>query len=141
MILIFVIHFIILVIWEVYAQDDLPVAKPECDWQCGDVPIPFSFGMKSLKCYEGKWFEIECRNIPTYTNHIHTPYLKSIRLEVTSIYVEVSLVNINHPIYPSNCGTKDSPPVNQSLKGSPFVYSQEYNKFVAAGCNIMAFLK
>ncbi|KAK7332480.1 hypothetical protein VNO80_29232 [Phaseolus coccineus] len=104
MIMKFVIHFIILVIWEVSAQDDLPLVKPDCDWQCGDVPIPFPFGMKSSEFYAGKWFEIECRNTSTYTNHnhnhIHTPYLKSIGLEVTSIYVERGLVNINHLIYP-----------------------------------------
>ncbi|ESW19585.1 hypothetical protein PHAVU_006G137500 [Phaseolus vulgaris] len=136
-----VIHFIILVIWEVSAQGELPVAKPGCDSRCGDVPIPFPFGMKSSECYAEKWFEIECRNASTYTHYSHTPYLKSIGLEVTSIYVEAGTVTIKHPIYRSNCGSKDSPPVNQSLEGSPFVYSQERNKFVAAGCNSIAILK
>ena len=141
MILKLVFHFIILVIWEVSAQLELPVAKPGCDWQCGDVIIPFPFGMKSSKCYAGKWFEIECRNTSTYTHSSHTPYLKSIGLEVTGIYLEAGTVTIKHPIYRSNCGSKDSPPVNQSLEGSPFVYSQERNKFVAAGCNSIAILK
>ncbi|KAL9320712.1 hypothetical protein ACSQ67_012551 [Phaseolus vulgaris] len=139
MILKLVIHFIILVIWEVSAQGELPLAKPGCDSQCGDVTIPFPFGMKSLECYAEKWFEIECRNTSTYTHY--TPYLKLIGLEVVDIYLEAGLVTINHPIYRSNCGSKDSPPVNQSLEGSPFVYSQEHNIFVAAGCNSVAILK
>jgi len=133
-----------LVTWSVHvqisAQDDPPVAKPGCDWLCGDVSIPFPFGMNSSKCYAGKWFEIECRNPSTNSNYNHTPYLKSIGVEVTSIEVEGGTVTIQHPIYRTNCGTKDSPPVNQSLEGSPFAYSQKYNKFVAAGCNIIAFL-
>jgi len=145
MILKFEIHFIILILWalhlQVSAQDDLPVAKPGCDWLCGDVSIPFPFGMNSSECYAGKWFEIECRNTSAYSNYSHTAYLKSIGVEVTSIDVKEGTVTIKHPIYRSNCGIKDSPPVNQSLEGSPFVCSQKHNKFVAAGCSIIAFLQ
>ncbi|XP_068496243.1 wall-associated receptor kinase-like 2 isoform X1 [Phaseolus vulgaris] len=140
MILKFLIHFIILAIWKVSAQVGLSVGKPGCDWRCGNVPIPFPFGMKSFECYAGKWFEIECRN-STYTNYTHTPYLKSIGVEVISINLQLGTVNIKNPIYRSNCGSKDSPPVNKSLEGSPFVYSQKYNKFMAAGCNIIAILQ
>jgi len=142
MILKLVLHFIVLVIWsvgvEVSAQDHPSVAKPGCDSRCGDLQIPFPFGMKSSECYAEKWFEIECRNSATYHQ---TPYLKSIGVEVTSIDVGRGTVTINHPIYRSNCGTKHSPPVNYSLKGSPFVYSQKYNKFVATGCNIIGYLE
>ncbi|ESW19583.1 hypothetical protein PHAVU_006G137300 [Phaseolus vulgaris] len=145
MILKLVIHFIILVMREVSAYPPrigrTRVEKPGCEWQCGDVSIPFPFGMKSSKCYAGKWFEIECRNTSSYNNYSHTPYLKSIGVEVISFDLRRGLVTINHPIYRSNCGSKDSPRVNQSLEGSPFVYSRKYNKFVAAGCNIMAFLQ
>ncbi|KAK7332454.1 hypothetical protein VNO80_29206 [Phaseolus coccineus] len=148
MILKLVIHFIILVIWEVFAQVKLPEGKSGCDWECGGISIPFLFGMKSSECYAGKWFEIECRNSSkTFTDNFvsikstHTPYLKSIGLEVVTISVDEPMVEIKHPIYRSNCGSKDSPPVNLSLEGSPFVYFQKSNKFVAAGYNIMAFLK
>ncbi|XP_027932949.1 wall-associated receptor kinase-like 8 [Vigna unguiculata] len=144
MILKLVLHFIVLAIWSVLvevssSQEDYPsVAKPGCDSRCGDLQIPFPFGMKSSECYAEKWFEIECRNSATYHQ---TPYLKSIGVEVTSIDVGRGTVTIIHPVYRSNCGTKDSPPVNLTLEGSPFVYSQEQNKFVAAGCNIIAFLQ
>ncbi|XP_022642974.1 wall-associated receptor kinase-like 22 [Vigna radiata var. radiata] len=143
MILKLVSHFIILVIWfihvQVSAQDypHAPVAKPGCDSQCGDLQIPFPFGMNASECYLGKWFEIECRNTSTY----QTPYLKSIELQVVSIDVQEGTVTINNPIYRNNCGTKDPTPVNRSLEGSPFVYSQEHNKFVAAGCDIIALLQ
>jgi len=137
MILKFVIHFIILV----SAEAGVHVAKPGCDWRCGHVSIPFPFGMKNSECYAGKWFEIECRNTSTYSNYSHTPYLKSIGLEVKSIDVNEGAIIINYPIYRSNCGTKDSPAVKRSLEGSPFVYSEKYNKFVAAGCNIIGFLQ
>ncbi|KOM53260.1 hypothetical protein LR48_Vigan09g191900 [Vigna angularis] len=141
MILKLVIHFIISVIWfihvQVYAQEDLQVAKPGCDSQCGDLEIPFPFGMNTSECYLGKWFEIECRNTSTY----QTPYLKSIGVQVRFIDVQQGTVTVNNPIDRNNCGSKDSRPVNQSLEGSPFVYSQEHNKFVAVGCNIITFLQ
>ncbi|KAL5140640.1 Wall-associated receptor kinase-like 22 [Glycine soja] len=146
-----VIHIItiilVIIIWpmqvEVCAQEDSttwPIAKPGCDSGCGDVPIPYPFGMNRSECYAGKWFEIECRNSTR-------PYLKSIGLgvEVLSIDVNEGTVDINNPIYRSNnCGTRTTkhPAVNNiSLEGSPFVYSQRNNKFVAAGCNNIAFLK
>ncbi|KOM53256.1 hypothetical protein LR48_Vigan09g191500 [Vigna angularis] len=113
------------------------LAKPGCDSQCGNRKIPFPFGMNGSECYLGKWFEIECRNTSTY----QTPYLKSIGLQVTSIDVQQGTVTINNSIYRNNCGTRNSTPVNRSLEGSPFVYSQEHNKFVAAGCNIIAILQ
>ncbi|XP_052735585.1 wall-associated receptor kinase-like 22 [Vigna angularis] len=121
----------------VYAQEDLQVAKPGCDSQCGDLEIPFPFGMNTSECYLGKWFEIECRNTSTY----QTPYLKSIGVQVRFIDVQQGTVTVNNPIDRNNCGSKDSRPVNQSLEGSPFVYSQEHNKFVAVGCNIITFLQ
>ncbi|CAJ1962740.1 unnamed protein product [Sphenostylis stenocarpa] len=144
MILKFLIPVILLVTCPVHlhvsAQLYPPIAKPGCDSRCGDVGIPFPFGMKGSDCYAGEWFEIECRS--TSSNHYYSaPYLKSTGVEVTSIDVQRGTVTIKHPIYRSNCGTKDSPPVNQSLEGSPFVYSEEYNKFVAAGCNIISFLQ
>ncbi|CAJ1962726.1 unnamed protein product [Sphenostylis stenocarpa] len=145
MILKFLIHVIILVTCPIHvnvsAQHHRPIAKPGCDSRCGYLPIPYPFGMKGSECYAGKWFEIECRNTSRYRNYNHAPYLKSIGVEVTSIDVEEGTVTINHPVYRSNCRIKDSQPLNQSLEGSPFVYSQGYNKFVVVGCNIIAFLQ
>ncbi|KAG2395588.1 Wall-associated receptor kinase-like 2 [Vigna angularis] len=142
MILKLVIHFIILVIWFIHVQvsaQDYPqvLAKPGCDSQCGDIAIPFPFGMNTSECYAGKWFEIECGNTSTYQK----PYLKSIGVQVRFIDVQQGTVTVNNPIDRNNCGSKDSRPVNQSLEGSPFVYSQEHNKFVAVGCNIITFLQ
>ncbi|KAF2301583.1 hypothetical protein GH714_027005 [Hevea brasiliensis] len=38
-----------------------PIAKPNCTDHCGNINIPYPFGM-GKGCYLGDWFEIECHN-------------------------------------------------------------------------------
>ncbi|TKY72412.1 Wall-associated receptor kinase 22 [Spatholobus suberectus] len=145
------VHIIILIIWPIHLQasaQSSTMAKPGCNSQCGGVEIPYPFGMNGSECYADKWFEIECRNGSLSTpepsasiDDNRKPYLKSIGVEVTFIDVSGGTVDIMNPIYRSNCGTKGARLVNKQLGGSPFVYSQEHNKFVAAGCNSIALLQ
>ncbi|XP_061339688.1 wall-associated receptor kinase-like 10 [Gastrolobium bilobum] len=133
-----IITLIIRPIYTLASVEGSVIAQPGCDSTCGEVDIPYPFGMKDPKCYGGKWFEIECRNS---TSQGEKPYLKSLNLEVTSIDEERSTILIKNPIYHSNCKGKSAKPVVINLRGSPFVYSQVYNKFVAVGCNNLAFLR
>ncbi|MED6205195.1 hypothetical protein PIB30_015758 [Stylosanthes scabra] len=105
------------------------IAKPGCVSTCGDVDIAYPFGMNDPKCYAHKFFQIECKN--------HKPYLSSFNLEVTHIYENISAVEIKNPIYYS-CQSKNA---IIDLRGSPYVYSQEYDRFMAVGCNKLAFLR
>ncbi|XP_057754245.1 wall-associated receptor kinase-like 1 [Arachis stenosperma] len=116
--------------------------SPKCDSMCGKFEIPYPFGMNDPACYVGKWFEIECltksmNNVPTLT-----PYLKAIDLEVKFIDVLRSTVTIWSSTFTLNCHHDFvvSPPPFIYLRGSPFVYSQEKNKFVALGCNLVTYL-
>ncbi|KAK7331311.1 hypothetical protein VNO77_25533 [Canavalia gladiata] len=111
--------------------------EPDCDSRCGTVTIPYPFGIKDPKCYADKWFEIECRN----SSQGQKPFMKSINLEVTSIDPMNSKVWIMNPVFHWNCqNPKNAQPVID-LKGSPFVYSKDDNKFTAIGCNKIAFLQ
>ncbi|MED6205200.1 hypothetical protein PIB30_015763 [Stylosanthes scabra] len=123
------------------------MAQPGCDSMCGDVEIPYPFGMNDPKCYAEEGFQIECRG-----KHNHKPYLKLINLEVTAIDVNTSTVEVKNPIFHRKChpgGIDYSPShpnvtiqgsANISLRGSPFVYSNKRNTFLAFGCNILGFL-
>ncbi|KAL2341579.1 hypothetical protein Fmac_009519 [Flemingia macrophylla] len=125
---------------EAYDDSEYPtIAKPGCDEQCGSVYIHYPFGMNSSKCYADKWFEIECKN-STVKNEPY-PYLKSIGVEVTNIDVSQGTVEIVNPITRTNCGTKPRRNNSIQLKGSPFVYSDRLNRFLAVGCNSIAFLQ
>ncbi|CAL0309201.1 unnamed protein product [Lupinus luteus] len=134
MILQLAIHMIIF-ICSIYP---LASAQSDCNTTCGSVEINYPFGMNNPNCFLGKWFEIECRNTTSAADQI--PYLKYTDMEVTYIDTVVNTVNIMSPIFLWNCNGKTDIPVID-LRGSPFVYSQARNKFVAFGCNNFAFLQ
>ncbi|TKY72411.1 Wall-associated receptor kinase 2 [Spatholobus suberectus] len=130
---------IILIIWPISplaSAQNLITTKPGCNSTCGGVDIPYPFGMKDPKCYADGGFEIECRD----TSEGQKPYLKSLNLEVTLFYLNQGLVDIMNPIFRWNCESKNAKPV-VNLRGSPFAYSQSSNKFMAVGCNNLAFLQ
>jgi hypothetical protein len=140
-----IFHIIILIIIspisppQAYAQlADVIIAQDGCNSTCGEISIPFPFGMNEPYCYAHKWFEIECKS--------NKPYLKYLNLEVKDFDVSSSLVQIMNPIYRSNCPHKKTSSNNNktvtiNLRDGPFVYSQDNNAFLAVGCNNLAFLQ
>ncbi|XP_045803702.1 wall-associated receptor kinase-like 8 [Trifolium pratense] len=140
-----IFHIIILIIISpispphAYAQlEDVIIAQNGCNSTCGEISIPFPFGMNEPHCYVHEWFEIECKS--------NKPYLKSLNLEVTYFDERSDLVQIMNPIYRSNCrhnktSSNDNKTVTINLRDSPFVYSQGENTFLAVGCNNLAFLQ
>ncbi|XP_061339684.1 wall-associated receptor kinase-like 1 [Gastrolobium bilobum] len=136
----FAFHIIILMIvgliYPLASAQNIITTQSGCDYYSCGIGIPYPFGIGDPKCYADKWFEIECRN----TSQGEIPYLKSLNLEVTSIDDSNSKVNIMNPVFSWNCKSKDSRPIID-LKGSPFVFSKDDNKFTAIGCNKIAFLQ
>ncbi|BFG31208.1 hypothetical protein CerSpe_174820 [Prunus speciosa] len=123
-----------------------PIAKPNCTTHCGDVAIPYPFGIGPHKdCYLDEWFQIECRhnNSTTSANYSRqAPFLKSVNLEVLSISPfedggGTQSVQVKNPITFFSCEGKETRQP-QNLKGSPFIYSQRYNIFIAVGCDLFA---
>ncbi|XP_027338258.1 wall-associated receptor kinase-like 10 [Abrus precatorius] len=135
MVLKFAFHITMMItLWPIHLQasaQDSTITKDGCDPTCGGVEIPYPFGIKYPKCYVDTWFEIECRNTSSGDER---PYIKSIDMEVTAIDVSNSRAVIKNPIYSKNCGKEKGLAVKNLGEGA-FVYSQDYNKFMAAGCN------
>ncbi|XP_042034656.1 wall-associated receptor kinase-like 1 [Salvia splendens] len=107
------------------------MSKPGCPQKCGNVTIPYPFGIGS-KCSANSSFTVICKNS---TGNM-VPFLSNINLEV----VKVSLcgaVIVNLPVSLMNCSegrqTRESIPI--SLKGSPFTVSALDNTFLVLGCN------
>lgn len=114
------------------AQQPL-IAKPNCPSQCGNVSIPYPFGIGE-GCYVDNWFKILCNQ----STSPPTPYLNytSLHLEVLEISVAGTL-KVRHPITVSdNCSDKQ---IRQAayLSQSPFVFSQK-NRFTVVGCGVVA---
>ncbi|KAJ9189861.1 hypothetical protein P3X46_001112 [Hevea brasiliensis] len=106
-----------------------PIAKPSCTDHCGNIDIPYPFGMGEKDCYFNEWFEIECKE--------SRAFISKIKMELLSISVE-GWANVKSPIISSDCSDRESDlPFN--LTGSPFFIS-DYNVFIAVGCNTRALM-
>ncbi|KAJ9189856.1 hypothetical protein P3X46_001107 [Hevea brasiliensis] len=122
--------FLALLMGEIAAATT-PAAKPGCPSRCGNVDIPYPFGMGANKsCYFDEWFKIDCNT----TSNSTRAFLGKINLEVLNFYYENFTVRVNSPIISSKycTGGKTGRAVN--LIGSPFSYADEKNSFFALGC-------
>ncbi|ONI17825.1 hypothetical protein PRUPE_3G181100 [Prunus persica] len=113
-----------------------PKAKPGCKEKCGGVLIPYPFGIGGTDCYLDDWFEIEC------SNQSSKPFLKRAQLEVLNISIGGTLeamlgtLEVNSPVTFFCNGNGSSKMAN--LTDSPFVYSQDKNRFTAVSCGFLA---
>ncbi|GMN45945.1 hypothetical protein TIFTF001_015131 [Ficus carica] len=105
---------------------EAPMAKKKCQSRCGDIIIPYPFGIKK-GCYVGDWFEVVC------TSSTNQTVLKRINLKVNRIDIYDGTLDVQFPITFWNCGDEKTPQQNLSFKGSPFAFSENKNKFIAVG--------
>ncbi|KAH7511436.1 hypothetical protein FEM48_ZijujUnG0015000 [Ziziphus jujuba var. spinosa] len=123
-------HVLLLCFFVIEVASGAPTAKSGCQKQCGNVSIPYPFGIGS-GCFLNEWFEVLCIKDNTI------PLLRHIKQEVIEISVEAGTILVRNPITFWNCNreTRQSP----NLEGSPFVFSQK-NRFTAVGCGAFGLL-
>uniref|UniRef100_A0A6M2F4G7 Wall-associated receptor kinase galacturonan-binding domain-containing protein n=1 Tax=Populus davidiana TaxID=266767 RepID=A0A6M2F4G7_9ROSI len=126
---------VILLFWSLRtAESQVMMTRPGCDSYCGNISIPYPFGMKE-GCYLDESFKILCNSsrgvLPQLT-------VDGTDLEVRYISVDDSTIEVMFPIVFANCNGKDRNTV-VDLEGSPFVFSSE-NYFIARGCDNLALM-
>ncbi|KAL9377312.1 hypothetical protein Peur_031432 [Populus x canadensis] len=126
---------VILLFWSLRTAESQVMTLPGCESYCGDISIPYPFGMKE-GCYLEERFKILCIN---YSGRV-LPKLtvNGTDLEVSYISVDDSTIEVMFPIVFANCSGKDRNTV-VDLEGSPFVFSSE-NYFIARGCDNLALM-
>ncbi|WVZ87466.1 hypothetical protein U9M48_034101 [Paspalum notatum var. saurae] len=109
-----------------------PVALPGCRESCGEVSVPYPFGIGEGCFHEG--FDLTCDE----TQDPPRPFFSD-GVEVLGLSLPDGTVRINSKILLTNStetnGTWSLP---QPQATGPFVVSSVYNWFMAVGCNIMA---
>ncbi|TYI07291.1 hypothetical protein ES332_A10G218200v1 [Gossypium tomentosum] len=116
-------------------------AKPGCKGSCGDVRVPYPFGI-GPNCSLNAWFEVSCNETSTPP----TILLKRTNMEVLNFSLrsadydpELEYHRVKSPVVSMNCSGRETS-LGVDLTGSPFFFSEYRNKFLAAGCNSTAFL-
>ncbi|XP_017226505.1 wall-associated receptor kinase-like 8 [Daucus carota subsp. sativus] len=107
------------------------VAKPGCPAICGNLTIPYPFGI-GTDCSANQTFTIFC-------NHSISPprafLSENVKLEVLNISLELGTIQVNTPVI-TNCEKRSN---DQPLMSSePFTFSDTQNRLTAIGCETVA---
>ncbi|CAL5005355.1 unnamed protein product [Urochloa decumbens] len=117
---------------------DVPAAQsPECANRCGDIDVPYPFGLDE-KCSIHGGFLLNCMTVGGTTK------LYKGTLEVTKISVQDNKAwvktNISRQCYIQSTNRMIGNDASMNITNTPFVLSASDNKVIILGCNSLAFL-
>ena len=119
-----------------------PMALPGCNQTCGEVLIPFPFGIGST-CSHNIDYEIVCNT----SSHIPRPFLRNLSIEVEEIRLRPQVLTVRTTpqiVCASSNGGKNivaSSVGSIDLVGSPYRFSMYDNVFMVEGCSGIVTLK
>ncbi|MCL7037586.1 hypothetical protein MKW94_003157, partial [Papaver nudicaule] len=123
------------------------VTKQGCRDKCGNVSIPYPFGMGSGNCYLDQRFKITCNDSSSspvaYLKKMHRQYEV---LQITPDYVRISVlapVICDIDNFTSATSKLIDPLTSSSepdLEGTIFTVSDTRNKLTVLGCNIYGYI-
>ncbi|KAI3875622.1 hypothetical protein MKW92_045125, partial [Papaver armeniacum] len=115
---------------EIPITDSQVISKPNCSNHCGNVPIPYPFGI-GPGCFLDKYFEIRCEE--NSTKPVHPPGYNISNISIldgemtTEVYVARYCPNMEFPGWSAG-------------KFGKFTYSTTKNRFIGMGCNTWAYM-
>ncbi|KAM4078269.1 hypothetical protein ACB094_09G024300 [Castanea mollissima] len=129
------ITILVLLTYELAEAAAAPIAKPDCNSSCGNLEIPYPFGI-GPDCYMDKLFEVVCNG----TGSSAKAFLTSIEKEVLQINISypTPTVQVQMPIIYSDGCRRSGSGAALDISGSPFNFSFDDNTFISVGCNNFA---
>nr|CAD1843729.1 unnamed protein product [Ananas comosus var. bracteatus] len=137
-VILWVLFLIQLLVMQLASASAPSNALPGCQQHCGDVEVPYPFGI-GPNCSMKAGFTLNC----TSSNGTHKPFLNDV--EFMSISLSLGQAHIFNRVsaqcHDAASGTmtyNKSWPIN--LTASPFRFSNTLNKFTTVGCHTAAFV-
>nr|GLL40451.1 wall-associated receptor kinase 2-like [Ipomoea trifida] len=114
-------------------NSSISIAKSNCTDSCGNVMIPYPFGLTE-ECSLNSNFSIACNS-----SDPPKPYLPNSNIEISDISVDGQLTVMKYIARICYSKTGEAvPPSDSWLTTSNFYVNQTANKFVAVGCDAVA---
>ncbi|KAF6163888.1 hypothetical protein GIB67_024743 [Kingdonia uniflora] len=127
------LQFLICLSWLTSASAALE-AKPGCQPTCGNVKIPYPFGVGS-KCSIHPSYSIDCNK----SYNPHRPFLSTKNLQVVSISQTEVRISNQAAVSCHDDLTKINY-TQTNLSGTPYTFSDRKNEFYGVGCNTVALI-
>ncbi|XP_031105362.1 wall-associated receptor kinase 2-like isoform X2 [Ipomoea triloba] len=134
------ISFLLLIhLTSTQASSSAQMAKPGCQTKCGNLSIPYPFGI-GKGCYLDHEFEVTCNKS---TNLASLSLVGGLNIyNISTEYVAVEAVNSPFLFNQSTGENLDGSLLGSSLLPSKhYNFSSSKNKLVAMGCDVFAYIK
>uniref|UniRef100_A0ACD5V830 Uncharacterized protein n=1 Tax=Avena sativa TaxID=4498 RepID=A0ACD5V830_AVESA len=111
---------------------------PGCQTQCGNVKIPYPFGIGSA-CALNSGFEINCNRTDDGNEK---PFIGNVEvLEISLPRGQTRALNyISTYCYDDTAGLMDDTTYYLDFSSWPYRFSDVHNKFIVIGCNTLAYI-
>ncbi|KAJ0014401.1 hypothetical protein Pint_20151 [Pistacia integerrima] len=114
--------------------------KPGCQEKCGDVSVPFPFGIDNLNCAKDESFLLTCNRSKTPATLMFGENIATLNISVEEGIVVASIDSAMRCYNES--GLRQETVFDQSitLGNGPFRFSDTRNKLTAFGCDTLALM-
>ncbi|OAY84733.1 Wall-associated receptor kinase 3 [Ananas comosus] len=109
------------------------IAKPGCQPRCGDVEIPYPFGIGS-NCSMGLNFTLSCN----FSDGTYKPFL--VDIEFLNISLSSGQARITNYVSSQCYNVTDNDTWSLDFTASPYWFSSTRNKFTTVGCDTLAYI-
>ncbi|KAF6163886.1 hypothetical protein GIB67_024741 [Kingdonia uniflora] len=125
------LHFLIGLSWFT-SGSAATEAKPGCPEACGNVKIPYPFGVGS-KCSIHPSYSIDCNS----SYELYRPFISATNLQVMSISQTEMRISSQAAVRCYGDLTTNNK-IKMDLSRTPYTFSDTKNKFYGIGCNTMS---